>query len=85
MAVPQTNRSALWSSYTEVLRTGEGATPRASRLSAEGRAGLFPNDNVNQSSDQAQRAGAGQAHLSQPTNLGHLQDAPVDTQGGLTP
>ncbi|KAL3135393.1 hypothetical protein ABBQ32_007577 [Trebouxia sp. C0010 RCD-2024] len=78
---PRPMRSSRLGSTPSSRLRGEGATPRASRLSAEGRAGLFPNDNVNQSSDQAQRAGAGQAHLSQPTNLGHLQDAPVDTQG----
>ncbi|KAL3131311.1 hypothetical protein ABBQ38_000603 [Trebouxia sp. C0009 RCD-2024] len=62
-------------------RSSEGATPRASRLSAEGRAGLFPNDSAIQTSDQAQRAGAGEVWLSQPTSLGSHQDAHVDTQG----
>lgn len=91
-AAPYAVSPTLWSSWN-LLCTGEGATPRASRLSAEGRAGLLPNDNAIQMPDQAQdqardqaqaqdqAVGAGDTVLSQSPSLGDHQDAHADAQG----
>ena len=63
--------------------TGEGATPRASRLSAEGRAGSFPYDNPMQMAEpsQAQQAGPGAIPSGR---LGDRQDGYADVQGAVT-
>lgn len=63
---------------------GEGATPRSSRLSTEGRrGGAFPYDDISQVHDprQAQQAGPGGALPSQASLTEGPQDGYADSQG----
>ncbi|DBA84719.1 hypothetical protein WJX77_004824 [Trebouxia sp. C0004] len=63
-------------------RSGEGTTPRSSRLSTEGRQGEpFPYDDVVQVPEASQAQQTGPAFFSQPTIREDRQDGYADSQG----
>ncbi|DBA74772.1 TPA: hypothetical protein ACH3X2_009295 [Trebouxia sp. C0005] len=63
-------------------RSGEGTTPRSSRLSTEGRrGGPFPYDDAMQLQEASQAQQAGPAFSSQPTIREDPQDGYADSQG----
>lgn len=68
--------------------SGDSAAPRASRLSAEGRAGPFPYDNVMQIAEPSQGGllppQGGQQAGPADIPSGNHQDGYADTQGAAT-
>lgn len=68
---------------TVVIDSGDSAAPRTSRLSAEGRAGPFPYDNVMQMAEpgEAQQAGPADIPSGPP---GVRQEGYADAQGAAT-
>lgn len=73
-------QSRLGSTPSSRLR-GEGATPRSSRLSTEGRAGPFDTAMQMSEPNQAQQAGPPEPPSSQQATPGNRQDGYADSQG----